>query len=518
MRGWLPVFLGVVLGGWGTLAIMHGRITSPGHHLGSGVIGFPAFSAGNTSKGLEKSPRTYQLRFRGPVQDSACVIAYYFGRMRLVYDTIPLKKKGKWHICTIQSDTVIPTGIYIAYLPKTPVYLEFVISAAEKKFRLDVQVDTSQTRFHRVKVKGSEENRVFYQFNYEAFRLRRDSVEGADSLIRVYARTLIQKHPDLFFTRVLGLMYAPEVPDTIQDDSLRWRYLYDWFLANLPVGDEAMLRTPILHDKVMFFLDRVVPPVPDTLCQVVSVLIRRSWGARLAFRYWVSTLLNHYAASRIMGMDAVYVCIVDSYYARGLTPWLDSTTLQRIVFEASLLKFTLIGKRAPEIFLPDTAGRYYSLYQVQAPYTILVFWDPDCGHCRRALPVLAKVYKHYREYGVKVFAVNVGTDSAHWVQFLHKHDLGDWIQVADLSGTDPVRYYYYIRGTPYIFLLDSNKTILAKQLSVEQVNELLSRRLGVEPAPLKGRGSESSHGRSGGSSGRGSVSDESGGSVPTRRQ
>ena len=62
--------------------------------------------------------------------------------------------------------------------------------------------------------------------------------------------------------------------------------------------------------------------------------------------------------------------------------------------KASALEPLLIGKMAPRIILADTSEKkWIDFYQLPNKYNLLIFWDPDCGHCKKEIPKLKKMYQ-----------------------------------------------------------------------------------------------------------------------------
>ena len=49
-----------------------------------------------------------------------------------------------------------------------------------------------------------------------------------------------------------------------------------------------------------------------------------------------------------------------------------------------------------------------SLHGIDAKYTVLFMWDPDCGHCKKETPKLNDFYKNSK-HDVEVFAVSADT-------------------------------------------------------------------------------------------------------------
>jgi len=135
----------------------------------------------------------------------------------------------------------------------------------------------------------------------------------------------------------------------------------------------------------------------------------------------------------------------------------------------------------------DTTGKPASLYNLNADYTIIVFWDPNCGHCKDEIPRLDSIYKaSWKAHGVKMFGVLSGDSKENllpaWKKFISEKDLGNWTHVyqskamedADAAAQKPgYRQLYDVTMTPTVFLLDKEKRIFGKKLTWKQLDELL---------------------------------------------
>ena len=145
--------------------------------------------------------------------------------------------------------------------------------------------------------------------------------------------------------------------------------------------------------------------------------------------------------------------------------------------------------------MKDTNGVIRKLYDVNAEYTLLIFFGPDCGHCKKELPKVKKVvdsltgppkflsWPLHKSIDVQVYAVQTEFDEKLWKNFIINQGTGDWINVGDIL-TDPEgnpaassnwRDQYDIYSTPVIYLLDKDKKILAKRISYTQISQIISR-------------------------------------------
>ena len=74
-------------------------------------------------------------------------------------------------------------------------------------------------------------------------------------------------------------------------------------------------------------------------------------------------------------------------------------------------KRTLIDRQAPSLNLKDSLGKYIALYDIKSKYTVVVFWDHGCGHCKKAMPILSDLYDKKLFEIKRGFLVVYGTPS-----------------------------------------------------------------------------------------------------------
>jgi len=178
----------------------------------------------------------------------------------------------------------------------------------------------------------------------------------------------------------------------------------------------------------------------------------------------------------VMGFDAIFVHMVETYYMTNQAYWINPTVLENLSKKAMKLKRILIGKTAPNMIMLDTNMRPVSMYAIDAKYTILYFWDPDCGHCKTESPKLKKFYDDFKQkFNLEVFGVCSDTSMAEMKQYILKNNL-NWINVNGPRCLTP-NYHdeYDVSSTPVLFLLDDKKTILAKRLTTDQLEKFIER-------------------------------------------
>ncbi|MFR9620167.1 MAG: DUF5106 domain-containing protein [Rikenellaceae bacterium] len=119
----------------------------------------------------------------------------------------------------------------------------------------------------------------------------------------------------------------------------------------------------------------------------------------------------------------------------------------------------------------DSKGR---LYAIDAEYTILFFIDPDCEECASVKaqflsnPVVAK-----RE-GVKILALYPDGDFDLWRSVSHPQS-AQWINAYDPAQRITNELLYYLSALPTLYLLDSTKRVVLKNVYAKEILDYLSK-------------------------------------------
>lgn len=422
--------------------------------------------------------------------DTSLLLTTYYGDKIRVIDTAFAKHPGEF---LFSRNKPLEGGIYMAVSPEKVKLFEFVVN---HKNRLNITADTADYTAS-VKVKNSPENSVFYdylRFNDRQYKQIKHLIAAMDTLPKkgahyaqlkrqvealnkksvAYKEKVIQKHPDLFITKVLDGMRDVEVPsDTTTGDSLyAYHYLKKHFWDHFDLSDNRLLHTPLYSKKVKEYFNRLVPLNPDSVIKEIDRIIAKARPSNDNVSWLVWHFTAEYQNPKFMGFDKVFVHLVDRYFTKEK---IENTTasINKVLKErADKLRPLLIGKPAPELTLMDTAGNYIDFKSIPNQYTLLLFWDYKCGICKREIKELKKYYKNPK-YDIEVYGIDINPDLKKWKKAVHDRKL-PWINVNGThSAKGNYNKLYDIHGTPVIYLLDKNKIIIAKQLSADHINDFL---------------------------------------------
>ena len=108
--------------------------------------------------------------------------------------------------------------------------------------------------------------------------------------------------------------------------------------------------------------------------------------------------------------------------------------------------------------------------------TLVDFWYSGCGPCRAQFNRLKDLYSQFGNKGFEILGISVDseTDKKKWVDIIFKDKL-IWQQYWDMNGIYSQRLSIY--ALPTNFLIDGTGKIIAKNISLEALDELLSKSL-----------------------------------------
>lgn len=367
-------------------------------------------------------------------------------------------------------------------------------------------------------VTGSKENILFQQYQkyvavkgkqlqeeyqaYTASKTKADSVLHESNYKRYnkelidYRENIIKQHPQSMLATLFKSMkepgFAKERPVTREDSVANYNYYMKHYWDGIDFMDNTVIRTPFFLPKVERYFRDLLTPSADTIIKKADYLLLLARTNTEMYKFLLNWLTDEYIYPKYMGLDAVFVHLFEKYHSKGVSNWLNEKQLSAISNRAYMVMANLIGEKAADLDMVDSTGKPAPLYSVNADYTIVAFWDPTCSHCREEIPRLDSLYQaKWKKQGVKIYGVLSENEKPKWVQFIKDNNLGDWIHVYETEETKKAitdaqragyKQLYDVTQTPTLYLLDKEKRIIAKKLTLQQMDEMLQAKLKSKPS------------------------------------
>ncbi len=457
----------------------------------------------------------YQVNLKAPGYKSGIAyLTYYMGNNFVIADSAAMGNNG---MAVFKGSSNLAPGIYAIFFPGKQLRTEFLIGTEQV---ISVTADTADL-VNKTIVSGSKENILYDQYQKiaaskgrliqqerEAFMAAATKADSAmhekkyKALINElneYREGIIKNQPASMMAALLNAMkepvYPPKIPITREDSIYNYNEYKKHYWDGISFMDDRIIRTPFFVKKIERYYREVISPDPDTIIKDVDYKLLLARSAPEMYKFLLNWLTDEFINPKYMGQDAVFVHLFEKYHSKGLSKWLNEKQMEAISRRAYMLMANLIGEKAADLDMLNTEDKATNLYSLNADYTIICFWDPNCGHCKEEVPRLDSIYRaSWKNHNVKIFAVLTpdGKENVkpEWLTFIKEHNLSDWTHVyktkemedADFAVQKPgFRQLYDISLTPTLYLLDKDKRIIGKKLTLLQLNDLLQVKWNTAP-------------------------------------
>jgi thiol-disulfide isomerase/thioredoxin len=492
---------------------------------------------------ISKAQSGYDIKinFKGCKDTMVYLVKYTFDQ-QYISDTCKNVKNG---VIQFKGKEDLDKGVYTLVSEAKSIYFDFFINENQK---FTITTDMSDI-VSNLKVTGNRENELFFSYikyitaKNQDFNKVREQTKGkskADStkFIEQKIRELnadVKKFEDDFMKKAQGTFVydvlnlktekeptnVPKASNGRPDSIYQYYYYKSHFFDGINFKDDRIIRTPFFDDRIKRYFDNVILLHPDTVIMEVDKILEKCQQGSIIYNLLLAHFTHKYEQSKIMGFDKVFVHIADKYIISGKAKNVyTEETVAKIKERVDIMRNLLLDAKVSELYMIDTTyGKqvrkmgfdtatssksitdlYYknlekltplfkTLYQVNAKYTILVFWAADCGHCQTEVPKLHEDLKALKgKIDFKVFAVQTKDDLYDtWRKFIVEKNLTDFIHVFDPVHLNNLKERFDIYSTPVIYVLDKDKRIKAKRLGAEQVVEMLKSLESIEKEQNKNK-------------------------------
>lgn len=477
------------------------------------------------------------ITFEMKAKDTTVYMARYLGNKQYYADTAKLVN-GKVVFDAAKHNP----GLYMILMPNGKAF-DFII---DNKEVVKMKIGDMELPNETMTVEKSMNNKIFFDYmNY----MRTKRIEGqaigekmkADGVSEVekeaykdqlrkinqdvidFQKDVVAKYPQLFIGLMIHMSMEIELPEhprdaegNITDSNFVFHYYVDHYWDNVNLKDPRTVNTPVFHNKLdRYFSTKGVLQIPDTVAVYASRMIEQTDMLdqnNKVFQYVLHFVTNKYETSPIMGMDKVFCYMATRYYCppNNFAYWMTEENTKKVCERAEKVCRNSPGVASVPLILPDTTEKkWYGTYDITADYTVLYFWDPNCGHCKKVTPKLQTLYeKKFKERNVEIYAVakGMGDEFAKWKKFIRDNKLtfinvgltdsiynlatqpdqkGLQLLLSKYTTVQSLNYAdtYDVYSTPRIYILDKDKVILYKQISIGQLEEIIDKLTGHASDP-----------------------------------
>lgn len=462
--------------------------------------------------------------------DSLAYLTYYQFDKTLIKDTCTSIKEGK---IVFKGKTKLDKGIYSLVSQKKAIYFDFYID--ENTQNLSLKSEASANIGKELAALNSPLENEFFEYiqfinqkntdfqTYKSSTLlksKKDSLalmdrqKEVEKSINEFEEKFIETHKGTFIGDVMNLKVEkllkeiPKASNGRPDSIQSYIYYKKHYWDNVNLKDNATMRNPFFHNKVKKYFESVVVTHPDSICVEIDMFLDKTDRSSLLYKYLLAHFTYTYETTKLMGFDKVFVHLSENYFKTGKADGIydDVDIVKKIIKRSDKLKPLLVGAVAQDLFMikaedfekmkamgfedaknsdemtkvyykneSQVSKMFVKLSDVKADYTILIFWDVDCGHCQKEIPVLIDAYNDLikDKKDVKVYSVYMQHEGEKYLKYIAEHKL-PWINVYDGAHYNNAVEKYDVYSTPVIYILNKNKVIKAKRIDANQIKNIIN--------------------------------------------
>lgn len=393
---------------------------------------------------------------------------------------VPYSEGESVYVTAINNDgtfnikvAVKSTGIYD--LKYKGYKASLLLTPAEPFCKVIIKTDAQQ-EVRAIKISGSRENDAYRIFKREsaAFRDLLRDVRGEcaqdEKGCAIKLKKQMSSQNELMDYLKVGykgtytanvLVNLGEVPELDGKEPVLVQ-MQARFFDDVNFADTLLYKTPDLNNKISSFIEYLADSASPKRLSFIQHVMDKVKGKKEAQKGLLTVLLNNF---------------LDNYrepYITSLVQW--ASTQRNLDDEQPVLaaKLKLLSKMIPGLPAPDVTGENLNQQKQNllttaksTALTLLLFWESDCPHCRKAMPDIIQLYKQYHDKGLEIFAASLDNNKDKWKQFIATNHL-TWVNIV-LPENSNAHADYFIQYTPTVVVIDAKGNIVKRFISVDDL-------------------------------------------------
>lgn len=252
------------------------------------------------------------------------------------------------------------------------------------------------------------------------------------------------------------------------------------FWDKFDMNDTAQVKNPDIGEQKLADFIGLLSTTPDSAQRdkAVDGMLEKAKSNRPNFDHFIKLYERYlYDGNSPMRNDIVYESVLRYLIKTDLLSDLEKEAYRPTY---KLLLRNKAGQLAEDFSYELANGKKQKLSQTKAKYTFLLFYDPECSHCKETIHQLRdtpQLVQLFEQQQVQVLAIDPWGDRNKWKDYIPEIS-EKWINGFDSESKILSFNLYDLKASPTIYLLDENKRVLLKDTYLQPVIQYF-----VQPKP-----------------------------------
>ncbi|WP_343562988.1 DUF5106 domain-containing protein [Sphingobacterium sp.] len=243
------------------------------------------------------------------------------------------------------------------------------------------------------------------------------------------------------------------------------------FWDKFDMNDTAQVKNPDKGEQQLADFLGLLLKTPDsaTRDKAVDLMLDKAKSNRTSFDHFVKLYERYlYDGNSPMRNDIAYESVLRYMIKTDLLSDLEKEAYRPVY---KLVLRNKVGQPAEDFSYELANGSKQKLSEVKAKFTLLIFYDPDCSHCKETIHQLRdtpQLVQAFSELQLQIVAIDPWGDRSKWKNYMSEMS-EKWINGFDSDSKILSFNLYDLKASPTIYLLDENKNVLLKDTYLQQV-------------------------------------------------
>lgn len=268
--------------------------------------------------------------------------------------------------------------------------------------------------------------------------------------------------------------YRPAIPDSLTNPVSRNEWLVQHYWDKFNFADTTFLaHAEAVKQDYVYFLDLLTRVPKASAAEGIRVLVDCIYTSGTeSVREYFATLADSCLGDNSSPMhdDVAYAQYLDIAAANKFANIAERT---RNKYMARNLRKNLPGSTAADFPYVCRDGKRHNMHSIDAKYTLLYFYDPDCNHCRTTLHELLTLPQLTDSPTISVLAIYPYGYDERWETAGNTFP-PSWTDGYSPDGEINANDIYYIKEMPSLYLLDSEKRVILKNPAIAVLKEAIA--------------------------------------------
>lgn len=256
-------------------------------------------------------------------------------------------------------------------------------------------------------------------------------------------------------------------PNIEKDSKVYLNFMTSHFFDHIDFGNKTLYNSTFLVDRItdyVFYMNYSEDEktqenlhkkaIKEVLAKTKDPIFKKD-----IIEFLITQFMNY---KRVALVDY----LMETYY-NPLPKNIQDQEFKKLVKENTAVE---VGRIAPDISWTENGKNYKLLTLNEAANYVLIFWSTGCSHCTREIPLLHSFMKEKKK--TKIIAFGMEETANNWTSYIKT--LGGWHHILGLQKWEnETARTYQIYSTPTYMVLNSEKKIIAKPETLEELQKII---------------------------------------------